>query len=86
MAFTKDTSKQAEDTRQMAKKLRYSPPRTQAARIAEAEGHIRDITRSMNQGANRFGSYGQSCRDGIRGWEATITDAKAKIAAGVVKA
>lgn len=67
-----------------ARKLAYRPPATQADRLAEAEGHIRNITASMNQGSNRFGQYGQSCRESITRWEATATDARAKIAAGWV--
>jgi hypothetical protein len=42
-----------------------------AARIAEAEAAIARIRASM-QGDNRFGSYGQSCRESIARWEAAI--------------
>jgi hypothetical protein len=64
------------------RKLTYRPPATQLARIAEAERHIRDITATMNQGRNRFGQYGVSCRESIKRWESTIADAREKIASG----
>lgn len=69
----------------MVKKPRYTPPRNQTQRLAEAERHIADITRTMNQGQNRYGAYGDSCRAGIAGWTKTAEDARAKIAAGITK-
>lgn len=69
----------------MNKKPRYRAPRNQAERLAEAEAAVSRITRDMNTGQNRYGSYGDSCRAGIKGWQATADDAKAKIAAGHTK-
>lgn len=69
----------------MTKKPRYRAPRNQTERLAEAERHIRSITATMNTGQNRYGAYGASCRAGIKGWQATADDAKAKIAAGQTK-
>ena len=40
--------------------------------LAEAHASIARITATMNTGHNRFGSYGDNCRDSIRRWEATI--------------
>jgi hypothetical protein len=40
--------------------------------LQEAYDAVASLTRTMNQGNNRFGSYGQSCRDAIKRWEETI--------------
>jgi hypothetical protein len=53
------------------KKATYKAPRNAAERIAEAERAIECIRASMT-GDNRFGSYGQSCRDSIARWQAVI--------------
>ncbi len=55
----------------MKRKPTYRAPRNAAERIAEAQGAIERIRDSM-QGDNRFGSYGQSCRDSIARWQAVI--------------
>lgn len=69
----------------MTRKPRYHAPRNQAERLAEAESAVARITRDMNTGNNRFGSYGDNCRASIKRWQATADDAKAKIAAGQTK-
>ena len=44
---------------------------TRAERVAEAHKAIARIRDSMT-GNNRFGSYGQSCRESIARWQAVI--------------
>jgi hypothetical protein len=40
--------------------------------LAEAHAAINRLTATMNAGQNRFGSYGDNCRDAIKRWEATV--------------
>jgi hypothetical protein len=40
--------------------------------LAEARAAIKRLTETMNTGDNRFGIYGDNCRDAIKRWEATI--------------
>ena len=44
---------------------------TASERVAEAHRAIARIRESM-MGDNRFGSYGQSCRESIARWQAVI--------------
>lgn len=46
---------------------------TPAEKVIEAYAAIRRIRDSM-QDDNRYGSYGQSCRDSIKRWEQTIIE------------
>jgi hypothetical protein len=63
----------------------YRNPRNQAERLAEAESAIARIERDMNTGHNRYGPYGDSCRDSMKRWQATAAESRAKIAAGQTK-
>jgi hypothetical protein len=54
------------------KRKTYKAPRNAAERILEAKLAINRITETMMTGHNRFGSYGDSCRDSIKRWQAVI--------------
>jgi hypothetical protein len=59
------------------KRRAYKAPRNAAERIAEAKAAISRLEDSM-RGDNRYGSYGQNCRDAIARWQAVI-DREAKV-------
>lgn len=63
----------------MAKVTRYKAPTTDAERIAEAQASIARLRLTLNQGDNRFGSYGDNVRASIRSWEATIVRLGGKV-------
>jgi hypothetical protein len=56
----------------MAPKIRYKAPTTDAERIIEARDTIARLQETLNQGNNRFGSYGDAIRDSIKKWETAI--------------
>lgn len=49
--------------------------------LIEARTAIRNLEATLNQGQNRYGSYGQNCRDSIKWWEATIARIEASSSA-----
>jgi hypothetical protein len=63
---------------------RYHTPRNHAERLAEAEQSIARITATMNTGDNRYGSYGDNCRNSIARWQITADHARGQIALGEV--
>jgi hypothetical protein len=46
--------------------------KTTAERLAEAYASLRRTEETYNTGNNRYGAYGDSCRDSIRRWKETI--------------
>jgi hypothetical protein len=50
-----------------------------AERIREAQQAIERTRYTMNQGDNRFGYYGQQCRESIARWEAVIARETARL-------
>ena len=53
------------------KRKTYRAPRNAAERVIEAERAMARIRASMT-GNNRFGYYGQSCRESIARWQSVI--------------
>lgn len=62
----------------MTKQPSYRVPRTDAARIAEAQSSVAALERTLSQGDNRFGTYGANVRDSIRRWQLVITEIEEK--------
>lgn len=64
---------------------RYKTPRNQTERLKEAEAAIARLELTLRQGDNRFGSYGDNCRDSLKRWKIVAEDATMRIARGELK-
>ncbi len=62
----------------MIRRIKPWSEKTTAERLAEARAALRRTEDTYNTGNNRFGSYGDSCRDSMRRWRETIAELEAK--------
>lgn len=53
------------------RKPTYRAPRTAAEHIAEADQAIARLETTLYTGFNRYGPYGDNCRDSIKRWQAS---------------
>lgn len=66
----------------MTKRTAYTPAENHAERLAYAVQAIARIERTMLTGDNRFGTYGQNCRDSIARWRIVADHARGRIELG----